>query len=90
MVPNTVRQFMKLESVEALQNQVELRRLYVIIISRTHYRFQSESTLYSCLNVREILARNRRDICGLSDSNGIIIYSQIHRTDKYSQHNTVI
>ena len=90
MVPNTVRQFMKLESVEALRNQVELRRLYVIIISRTHYRFQSESTLYSCLNVREILARNRRDICGLSDSNRIIIYSQIHRTDKYSQHNTVI
>ena len=89
MVPNTVRQFMKLESVEALRNQVELRRLYVIIISRTHYRFQSESTLYSCLNVREILARNRRDIYGLSDSNGIIIYSQIHRTDKYSQHNTV-
>ena len=81
---------MKLESEEALRNLVELRRLYVIIISRTHYRFQSESTLYSCLNVRELLARNRRDTCGLSDSNGIIMYSQIHRTDKYSQHNSVI
>ena len=26
------------------------------------YRFQSESTLYSCLNVKELLARNRRHI----------------------------
>ena len=26
------------------------------------YAFQSESTLYSCLNVKELLTRNRRDI----------------------------
>ena len=26
------------------------------------YAFQSESTLYICLNVKELLARNRRDI----------------------------
>ena len=26
------------------------------------YTFQSESTLYSCLNVKELLARNKRDI----------------------------
>ena len=26
------------------------------------YAFESESTLYSCLNVKELLARNRRDI----------------------------
>ena len=26
------------------------------------YAFQSESTLYSCLNVKEPLARNRREI----------------------------
>ena len=26
------------------------------------YGFQSESTLYSCLNVKELLARNRREI----------------------------
>ena len=29
--------------------------------------FQSESTLYICLNVKECLARNRRDIWSLSD-----------------------
>ena len=33
------------------------------------YTFQSESTLYSCLNVKELLARNRRDIWSLSDCN---------------------
>ena len=26
------------------------------------YAFQSESTLYSCLNVKELLSRNKRDI----------------------------
>ena len=34
------------------------------------YALQSESTLCSCLNVKELLARNRCDIWSLSDSNG--------------------
>ena len=33
------------------------------------YASQSESTLYSCLNAKEPLAPNRRDIWSLSDSN---------------------
>ena len=33
------------------------------------YAFQSESTLYSCLNVKELLARSRREIWRLSDCN---------------------
>ena len=33
------------------------------------YAFQSESTLYSCLNVKEFLARSRREIGSLSDCN---------------------
>ena len=33
------------------------------------YEFQSESTLYSCLNVKELLARNRCYIWNLSDCN---------------------
>ena len=36
------------------------KTLYVLIMSRT--RFQSESTLYIYLNVKEPLTRNRRDI----------------------------
>ena len=35
------------------------------------YGFQSESTLYSCLNVKELFARNRRNIWSLSDSDGM-------------------
>ena len=34
------------------------------------YAFQSESILYSCVNVKKLLARNRRKICSLSDCNG--------------------
>ena len=33
------------------------------------YLFQSESTLYTCLNVKELLARSRHHIWSLSDSN---------------------
>ena len=33
------------------------------------YKFESESTLYSCLNVKELLARSRREIWRLSDWN---------------------
>ena len=41
------------------------------------YLFQSESTLYSCLNVKELLDMIRT-------------YRQMHRTDKYSQHSSNI
>ena len=41
------------------------------------YAFQSESTLYSCLNVKERLARNKDDICSLSDSNGIRTHNHL-------------
>ena len=34
------------------------------------YAFQSESTLNSCLNAKELLARGRRNIWSLSDCNG--------------------
>ena len=34
------------------------------------YSFQNESTLYICLNVKELLARNRHHIWSLSDCNG--------------------
>ena len=36
----------------------------ILIVGAYHvtYAFQSESTLYSCLNVKELLARSRREI----------------------------
>ena len=91
------------------------------------YTFQSESTLYSCLNVKKLLARSRREIWSLSDCNwtqhlsrkrtrnhlakltkwlAVLLllictkylsvrditrrYTQMHRTGKYSQHNSII
>ena len=50
------------------------------------YAFQSESTLYSWLNVKELLAWSRRDIWNLSDCKG----TQMHRTEKYLQHISII
>ena len=52
-----------------------------IIVCSYHvtYAFQSESTLYSCLNVKELLARSRREIWNLIDCNWT-------RTHNYSVH----
>ena len=38
--------------------------IYTLTVCFYHvtYAFQSESTLYSCLNVKELLARSRREI----------------------------
>ena len=44
-----------------------------------HVRFQGKSTLYSFLNVKELLAGNRYNIWSLSDHNGI-------RTHNYLNH----
>ena len=42
--------------------------------------FQSESILYSYMNIKEFFAQNRRDIWSLSDTNGI--QSQEHLIQK--------
>ena len=60
------------------------------------YAFQSESTISSCLNVKELLAQNKHDIWSLSDSIGdsvrdmMITYSQMSHTDKDSQRSSII
>ena len=41
------------------------------------YAFQSESTLYICLNVKELLARSRREIWSLSDCNWIRTHNHL-------------
>ena len=48
------------------------RALFLLTVCSCHvtYAFQNESTLYICLNVKELLVRNRRDIWSLSDCNG--------------------
>ena len=46
------------------------------------YVFQSESTLYSCLNVKELLAQSRRIIWSLSDCN--LTRTQNHLVNEHS------
>ena len=45
--------------------------LYLYVVIMSHTWFEGESTLYSCLNVKELLAYNRSNIWSLSDRNGI-------------------
>ena len=53
--------------------------LNVLIVCYYHVLLvlQSESALYSCLNAKEVLARNRLDIWSLSDSNSILTHNNL-------------
>ena len=44
------------------------------------HAFQSETTLYRWLDVKELLAWNRRDIWSVTDSNGIRTHNHLVRT----------
>ena len=44
-------------------------KLMTVCSFHVMYAFQSESTIYSCLNVKELLAPSRREIWRLSDCN---------------------
>ena len=58
------------------------------------YAFQSESTFYSCLNVKELLAQSRRKIWSLSDCNWTRTHNYLNSehtvkcTVQISTHNT--
>ena len=60
-----------LGKVEVLWDCIRIRSIWSMIVCSFHitYAFHSESTLYSCLNVKELLAWNRRKIWSLSDCN---------------------
>ena len=75
--------------------------IWLYVFSMSHERFGSESTLYSCLNAKELLVRNRRDIWSLSDCNRTRTHNHLvrkrtlnhlaaHRTYEYSQHSSII
>ena len=51
--------------------------LFIVCYYHVTYAFQSESTLYSCLNVEELFARNKRDIWSLSDSTEIRTHNNL-------------
>ena len=49
--------------------QVKLNYFMNVCSCHVTYAFQSESALYSCLNVKELFTRSRREIRSLSDCN---------------------
>ena len=51
------------------------------------YAFQSESTLYNCMNIKELLARNRYYIWSLSDCSRTRTYNHLVR--KWTLNNLV-
>ena len=55
----------------------EISKISCMFLSCHLYAFQSESTLYSCLNVKALLSWNRRDIWNLSDCKGTRICSHL-------------
>ena len=68
----------------AANDVLHAENININIISTVHYYhvthvFQSESTLYSFLNVKELLAQNRRDLWILIDSNGIQTHNPLAR-----------
>ena len=52
------------EAITVTGTNTKSRKSRSLIVCSCHvtYAFESESTLYSCLNVKELLARSRREI----------------------------
>ena len=51
------------KSKSLINNKIISSAFYLTVcFYHVTYAFQSESTLYSCLNVKELLARSRREI----------------------------
>ena len=70
------------ENINALEYTQIWKIPFILTVYSCHvtYTFQSESTLYSCLNVKELLAQSRREIWSLSDCNWT--RTQIHLVRK--------
>ena len=73
---NGVYNCRKLSFLEKLKKYLDIINLTVSSY-HVRYAFWSESTLYSCLNVKELLARNRRSIWSSSGLNGIRNHSHL-------------
>ena len=60
-------------------NQISIIKFLTLYSYHVTYAFQSESTLYSCMNTKELLGRNKRDIRSLSDCNGTRTHNHLVR-----------
>ena len=61
---------------KSLRSQDKNKNLSDFMLLHVTYAFQSESTFHSCLNIKK-LARIRRDIWSVSDSNGIRTHNNL-------------
>ena len=64
----------------SISRKILSTKIYVLLtVSFYHviYALQSESTHYSCLNVKELLPQKRRHIWGLNDCKGTRTYSHL-------------
>ena len=61
------------------------KTLCAVCSYRVTYAFQSESTIYSCLIVNELFARNKRDIWSLNDCNVIRTHNHLVRKRTLNQ-----
>ena len=63
--------------------QIQHWKYFLTVCYHVTYAFlsqtDSEFTLFSCLNAKELLARNKRDILSLSDSNGTRNHNHLPR-----------
>ena len=83
------KDFAKIAGKKVLHKSAEATGEMTVCSYHVKYTFQSGSTLYSCLNFKELLAIE----CGFTLKrvrDMIRTYSQMHRTDKYSQHSSII
>ena len=76
------RHFFPIQSIQYIYLCTGKRVITGYTVSPCYYRVargQSGFTLYSCLNVREILARIRREIWSISDYNWTQTHSNLHK-----------
>ena len=66
--------FLKLS--RKLQQQSYVTLLFAVSFCHVTYVFQSESTLYSCLNVKELLTQSRREICKRTRTHSYLIHKR--------------
>ena len=62
-----------------MMNDLYILKIWCFTVCSYHvaYAFQSESTLYSCLNVKELVAQNWHNIWSLSDCNGTVLRKEL-------------
>ena len=73
-----IQKFMKNETTG-------IRKTMTVCSYNVTYTFQSESTLYSCFNVKELFARNKRNIWSLSHYNWTLTHNHLVRKRTLNQ-----